>query len=91
MSMTTVNPTGAEARWTRGRAPVSTLCVVGELTGRHGDGDGRAYAEGQHDQAALSCVSSTLENTDGFVDSTLSFYFGTAPRASYVPGLHHQA
>ena len=86
MSMTTVNPTGAEARSTRGRAPVSTLLRFGQDMDATVTEMAVAYAEGQHDQAVLSCISSTLENTDGFVDSTFSFYFGTAPRASLFQG-----
>ena len=75
-----------EARSTRGRAPVSTLMRYGEEMDATVTEMVVLYAEGQHDQAVLSCISSTLENTDGFIDSTFSFYFGAAPRASLFQG-----
>lgn len=86
MSMTSVNPTAGETRNTRGRAPVATLVRKGEMMDAEVTEVNVLFAEGQHDQAILSCISSTLENTDGFVDSTFSFYFGAAPRATLFQG-----
>lgn len=42
--------------------------------------------DGQHDEAKVSVTSATLENTDGLVDSTLSFYWGVSPRAETFSG-----
>lgn len=86
MSMTSLNPAAAGARSTRGRAPVSTLMRSNELLDATVTEMQVQYAENQHDQATLSCISPTLENTDGFVDSIFSFYFGAAPRATLFQG-----
>jgi phage protein D len=86
MSMTSVDPTASQARNTRGKAPVASLMRNGILMDATVTEMTVNYAEGQHDQAILSCVSSTLENTDGFVDSTFSFYFGAAPRSALFQG-----
>ena len=86
MSMTSVNPAAEGTRSTRGRAPVATLIRKGEMMDAEVNEVNVLSAEGQHDQATLSCISSTLENTDGFVDSTFSFYFGAAPRATLFQG-----
>lgn len=86
MTMTSVNPTAGQARSTRGSAPVATLMRSGVAFDATVNDVSVKYAEGQHDQAVLTCVSTTLENTDGFVDSTFSFYFGAAPRSSLFQG-----
>lgn len=86
MSMTSADPTAGQARNTRGKAPVATLMRSGVLMDATVTDMAVNYAEGQHDQATLSCVSSTLENTKDFVDSTFSFYFGVAPRSSLFQG-----
>jgi hypothetical protein len=86
MSMTSVNPQTGGARSTRGKAPVSTLMFKGDVLDDTVTEMNVLFAEGQHDQATLACISSTLENTDGFVDAPFSFYFGVAPRASLFQG-----
>lgn len=87
MTMTAIDPSaGQEARSTRGATPVATLMRSGVILDATVNDLTVQYAENQHDQATLSCVSATLENTDGFVDSTFSFYFGVAPRSALFQG-----
>ena len=42
--------------------------------------------EGQHDATTLSCVSSTLEDTEGMLDMPFSFYFGVPPHTELFQG-----
>ena len=85
MSMTDVlsKPT---YRSTRGRVPVFRPLLNGEefvITIQEATFQ---LGENNHDLAALSCTSADLTTTDGLVDSTLSFYYGQAPRTELFTG-----
>ena len=85
MSMTDVSakPT---YRSTRGRVPIFRPMINGtefditvkEMSIQLGD-----HA---HDMAVLSCTSATITDTEGMLDSTISFYYGQAPRTELFCG-----
>ena len=85
MTQTAVDPS-AGARQTRGRTPVSGVMVKGAFIDVTVNELAVSYAESQHDTASMSCISTTLENTDGMLDSPIQFYFGIAPRAGIFYG-----
>lgn len=88
MSMTALDPSagGSAARSTRGTTPLffpklngaEVDITVNEMT--------LTMTEGQHDAANLTCISTTLEDTEGFLDSAFSFYWGVPPRTELFQG-----
>jgi phage protein D len=85
MSMTDVSTTPSY-RSTRGRVPVFRPMLNGaefevtvkEMVVQLGD-----HA---HDAVIMSCTSSTLTDTEGMLDSAISFYYGQAPRTELFCG-----
>jgi len=85
MSMTDVSskPT---YRSTRGRVPIFHPRLNGsefEITVKEAT---VVMGDHAHDMALLSCSSSTLTDTEGMLDSAISFYFGQAPRTELFCG-----
>ena len=87
MSMTQVDPgAGGGARNTRGRTPVWGPRLNGEELDISVTDITMTLSEGKHDSAVLSCVSSTLEDTEDMLDQPLSFYFGVPPHTELFQG-----
>lgn len=85
MSLTDVG-TRQDYRSTRGRVPVFRPLLNGETFEVTITQATVEVAERKHDTASLSCVSSALENTDGILDSPISFFYGQAPRTELFTG-----
>jgi hypothetical protein len=85
MTQTALDPS-ASARLTRGRTPVSSVIVKGDSLDVTVNELRVNYAEGQHDTATMSCISTTMENTEGLLDAPIQFYFGIAPRSGIFYG-----
>ena len=84
MSMTeTAQPS---YRSTRGRVPIFRPALNGQEFDVTFKEAAFILSESTHDIAILSCSSPTLTTTDGILDSTLSFYFGQAPRTELFCG-----
>ena len=88
MSMTALDPSGggSGARSTRGRTPFANPRVRGEPVDFSATEVRLTFTEGLHNSATIKAVSSTLENTEGFKDATISFYYGVAPRTELFQG-----
>lgn len=88
MSMTAVDPSagGSAGRSTRGQVPLYTPRVNGNPIDFTATEVSAVLTEGSHDSFSISAISPTLENTEGLVDSAISFYFGTPPRTELFSG-----
>ena len=87
MSMTQVDPgAGGGARNTRGRTPIWGPRLNGEELDISVTEVSMTLAEGSHDSTTLTCVSSTLPDTEGMLDMPLSFYFGVPPHTELFQG-----
>lgn len=87
MSMTQVDAgAGSGARNTRGRTPVWGPRLNGEEIDLSVTEISMTLSEGQHDSTSLTCVSSTLENTEGILDMPFSFYFGVPSHTELFQG-----
>jgi len=87
MSMTQVDAAaGGGARNTRGRTPVWGPRLNGEELDISVTEISVSLAEGQHDHTTISCVSSTMENTEDMLDMPFSFYFGVPPHTELFHG-----
>ena len=85
MSIADVHPQ-ATSRSTRGRVPVYGFMKDGEPIELSVQSATVTLGEGSHDQAVLKVSSATLEDTDGLVDSLISFRWGATPRAETFSG-----
>lgn len=87
MSMTQVDSgAGGGARNTRGRTPVWGPRLSGEEIDLTVSEITMTLSEAKHDSTTLTCVSSTLETTDGMLDMPFSFYFGVPPHTELFQG-----
>ena len=87
MSMTQLDSgAGGGARNTRGRTPVWGPRLNGEDLDISVTEIAVTMTEGQHDATIMSCVSSTLENTEDMLDMPFSFYFGVPPNTELLQG-----
>jgi hypothetical protein len=75
-----------EARSTRGTIPVYQPLLNGVALDVNITEAGFVFTAGEHDQVMISANSPTLDDTEGFLDSTLSFLFGTSPRMERFSG-----
>ena len=73
-------------RSTRGRVPVYRPLLNGQEFDITVKEAAVILGDNTHETAVLSCSSSTLTNLDGILDSTLSFFFGQAPRTELFCG-----
>lgn len=82
MTMTSIDPSagGSAARSMRGRAPAFNPRVGGELLDATINSFTLTLGEGHHTSGAISVVSTTLENTDGILDSPITFLYGAPPK-----------
>jgi hypothetical protein len=83
---TAVDPSAGQARSTRGRVPLYTPLLNDKAFDISVTQWTLSCSEGQHDEASISCVSTSLENTDGILDSAISFYYGAPPRTERFHG-----
>lgn len=88
MTMTSLDPNagGSAGRSMRGRVPVFNPLLNGETFDITPRSIQLVTAEGQHDSGTLAVISTTLENTDGILDSPISFFFGAPPRTELFQG-----
>lgn len=80
------NAGGAGGRSTRGRVPVYSPKLKGEALDVSPQSLSMSMTDSQHDSGSLAVVSTTLENTDGIIDSPISFYYGIPPRTELFQG-----
>ena len=73
-------------RATRGRVPIFRPLLNGEEFDITVSEAAFMLAPSTHDMVILSCSSATLTTTDGLLDSTISFYYGQAPRTELFTG-----
>ena len=85
MSIADVQPQPT-SRSTRGRVPVYGFMKDGEPWELTVQSTTVTLGEGSHDQAVLKVSSADLEDTDGLVDSVISFRWGATPRAETFTG-----
>lgn len=74
------------SRSTRGRVPVYAFMKDGEPFELTVQSATVTLGEGTHDQAVVKVTSAELEDTDGLVDSVISFRWGATPRAETFTG-----
>lgn len=88
MSMTSLDPAagGSAGRSMRGRVPVFDPRLKGEKFDITPKSLQMVVGEGNHVAATVSAISTTLENTDGILDSPISFYYGAPPRTELFQG-----
>ena len=83
MTDTSAKPT---YRSTRGRVPIFRPMIDGaefDITVKEAS---VILGDHAHDMAILSCSSATLTDTEGMIDSPISFYYGQAPRTELFCG-----
>jgi hypothetical protein len=85
MSIADVLPV-TSTRSTRGRVPLYALMLNGEAFDVSVQSATVALSEGSHDQAVIKVSSATLDDTEGLVDSLLTFRWGVTPRAETFTG-----
>lgn len=73
-------------RSTKGRVPVFRPLVNGVQFDITVQRAGISLSMGSHEIALMSVTSNTLTTTDGLIDSTVSFYWGQAPRTELFTG-----
>lgn len=73
-------------RSTRGSVPMSRFMLGGNPLDIRVAEASVVSMDGQHDVAKIKATSPTLENTEGMVDSTLSFFWGVSPRSESFSG-----
>ena len=73
-------------RSTKGRVPIFRPLLNGEEFEITVQEAGFMLSDFAHDVATLSCSSSTITETDDFIDSTISFLYGQAPRTEMFCG-----
>lgn len=86
MTNTALDPNAGGGRSTRGRVPLFSPRLKGEDLDVTTTEWTLTCTEGQHDSGKLSCISTTLEDTEGILDSPISFYYGSPPRTEYFQG-----
>jgi hypothetical protein len=74
------------ARSTRGRVPMFRPLLDGEEFDVTFQEAAMQMGEGAHDTVLAQCTSSSLTNVDGILNSTISFYWGQAPRTELFCG-----
>jgi hypothetical protein len=75
-----------EARSTRGSVPLHQPLLNGVDFDINVTQANLVFTSGAHDQVTISATSPTLEDTEGFLDSTISFLFGTSPHIERFNG-----
>lgn len=73
-------------RSTRGRCPVFRPLLNGEEFPVTFTEVIAALGENIHDSMVMGCISTELTDTEGILDSTISFVYGQAPRAQLFNG-----
>jgi hypothetical protein len=84
--MTNVNVAPTEARSTRGSVPINVVKMDAEDMDISINEASISFVPGQHDQVKISAVSTTLETTDGMLDSPISFLHGMPPHVETFNG-----
>jgi hypothetical protein len=85
MSLTDLT-TASDSRSTKGRCPVFRLRLNGEEFNVTVQSANLSMVEGDHESGTLTCTTSVYSTTETFIDSTISFYFGSAPRTELFCG-----
>ena len=75
-----------EARSTRGSVPLYQPLLNGTEFDINVTQASLIFTAGEHDQVTISATSPTLDDTTGFLDSTISFLFGTSPHVEKFCG-----
>ena len=86
MSSLTDLTTTSDSRSTKGRCPVFRLRMNGEQFDVTVQSANLSFTEGDHESGTLTCTTSVFSTTETFVDSSISFYFGQAPRTELFCG-----
>ena len=79
-------PTAATGRNTRGRVPIGRIMLNGQDLTIQVSELSLSFSDSAHDSVTLKAQSTTLEDLDGMVDSTISFYWGSAPHTEPFSG-----
>ena len=73
-------------RSTKGRVPIFQPMLNGEVFEVTITDATVVLSEKKHDMVKMTCLSTVLEDTDGILDSTISFFYGQAPRTEMFTG-----